>query len=412
MKYGLIGEKLGHSFSREIHARIADYTYELLELTPQEVGPFIERADFDAINVTIPYKTTVIPYLDYIHPLAQAIGAVNTVVKREGKLYGYNTDYFGMKYLLDSLGWQPEGKKVLILGTGATSPTAMTLLKDLGATPIRVSRTAKGEAVDYPTAYARHTDAAYILNTTPVGMYPHHEGTPIDISCFPHLLGVADAIYHPLRTKLILSAKERGLAAEGGLAMLAAQALQGAELFLDTPLDPALIRQVVREVEREKEHLILIGMPGCGKSTVGKLLAKELNRPCIDIDALIVEEAGCDIPTLFRERGEPYFRDLEARVLEKTLYGKTGAVICTGGGVPLREENRLAMAATGRIFWLDRSPELLIPTSDRPTASTREAMEKRYAERLPVYSATAHCRIPADESPEAVMNYVKKEFLS
>ena len=411
MQYGLIGEKLGHSFSKEIHKRIAPYPYELKEVAPQDLATFMTEATFDAINVTIPYKTAVIPYLAHVDPRAAAIGAVNTVVKREGKLYGYNTDYFGMEYLATSAQIPLTGERVLILGSGGTSRTAKALCEDLGAARVcRVGRVAKEGVVDYATAYDTLTDTTVIINTTPVGMYPMCDGIPIDLDRFPHLKGVLDVVYNPLTTKLVLEAKKRGIPATSGLPMLVAQAVAAAELFLDTPISRNVLEETVAYMTREKAHLILIGMPGCGKSSVGSLVAQKLGRPCIDIDEEIVRVVGCDIPTIFKTYGEEYFRDLESRVLKEVLYHQRGAVICTGGGVPVREENRDVLHSTGVVYWLDRSLAHLCPTEDRPTASTYEAMRARYEERYPIYQATAHHRIDGDGTIEEVANAIIEEF--
>ncbi len=404
MTYGLIGEKLGHSFSPEIHGRIASYSYELREISRGELGAFMQARAFDAINVTIPYKTDVIPYLDEIDPRAARIGAVNTVVNRAGKLYGYNTDYDGMAYLVRSVGAEVVGKKVVILGSGGTSLTAQALMNDLGAACVlRVSRTARGTGtVTYEEVYASHTDAALIVNTTPVGMYPNPDGMAIDLARFPSLLGVIDAVYNPLRTALVEAAQARGIPATGGLGMLVAQAVRASEHFTGDSYPDTRIDEILRDMTREKEHIILIGMPASGKSTVGRMVAERMGRDFVDIDAEIVRTAGRDIPAIFREEGEAYFRDLEQEVLSRVLFTRTGCVVATGGGVPLRAENVRAMHRTGQVFWLDRSCDLLIPTADRPTASDREAIEKRYRERYGIYRTTADVRIDGDGTAEAV----------
>ncbi len=404
MQYGLIGEKLGHSFSPEIHGAIANYVYELREIPREELDAFMRARDFCAVNVTIPYKTDVIPYLDEIDPRAARIGAVNTVVNRGGKLHGYNTDYDGMAYLVRSIGLDVRGKKVLILGTGGTSLTAEALMTDLGATSVyRVSRTPRGAGiVTYEEVYAKHTDAAVIVNTTPVGMYPNPDGAAVDLSLFPCLAGVIDAVYNPLRTTLVATAKSRGVPAVGGLGMLVAQAVRASEHFTGDRYPDKCIDDILSSMVKKKEHLILIGMPASGKSTVGKMAAEVLGRPLIDIDAEIVKTAGCDIPTIFREHGEGYFRDLESEVLARVLFGRTGCVIATGGGAPLREENVRAMHRTGRVFWLDRSLEKLTPTSDRPTAFDREALAARYRERYDIYRASCDVRIDGDGTAQEV----------
>ncbi len=412
MEYGCIGEKLGHSFSREIHALIAPYTYELKEIPRDALDAFMRARDFRAINVTIPYKTAVIPYLDVVDPRAARIGAVNTIVKREGRLYGYNTDYEGMAYLARSIGLKPAGKKVLVLGSGGTSLTAAALMNDLGAAAVlRVSRTAReAGTVTYEEVYARHTDAEVIINTTPVGMYPKPDGMAIDPARFPRLEGVLDAVYNPLRTALVDAAAARGIPASAGLGMLVAQAVRASEYFTGDTYPDTRISEILSEMTRKKEHIVLIGMPASGKSTVGRMAAEALGRPFLDADEELVKAVGTDISTIFRTRGEAYFRDLEAEVLSRLLFTHTGCVIATGGGAVLRAENRRAMHRTGRVFWLDRSPELLTPTSDRPTASDRAAMESRYRERYDIYRSAADVRLAGDASAEDVLKELLKEY--
>ncbi len=412
MEYGLVGEKLGHSFSPEIHGRIAPYKYELVALTHEAFDAFMRARDFRAINVTIPYKKDVIPYLDMIDERAARIGAVNTVVNREGKLYGYNTDYDGMAYLVRSIGLDMTGKKVLILGSGGTSLTAYALASDLGAASVlRVSRTAKdADTVTYEEVYASHTDASVIINTTPVGMYPHPDGVAIDLARFSCLAGVIDAVYNPLRTTLVETAASRGIPAVGGLGMLVAQAVRASEYFTGNIYDDNCIDEILADITHAKEHVILIGMPASGKSTVGRMVADALGRELIDIDAEIVKTAGCDIPAIFREYGEAYFRDLESEVLARVLFTHTGCVIATGGGAPLREANVRAMHRTGRVYWLDRSLEKLTPTSDRPTACDYAAIAARYRERYQTYRASADVRIDGDGTPDEVAAQLLEEM--
>lgn len=272
-KYGCIGKKLTHSFSKEIHARLADYPYELMELAEEEIAPFFAKKDFAAINVTIPYKQTVIPYLDSISPVAERIGAVNTIVNRAGTLYGYNTDYFGMKALIARVGIDLAGKKVLVLGTGGTSRTARVVAADLGAAEIlTVSRRKTEDYITYEEAVTVHTDAQVIINTTPAGMYPNCDEKPIDIRFFPNLEGVIDAVYNPLRTNLVLDAQQRGIKAEGGLYMLVMQAVVAVERFLDVSIAKETADRVFASIYASKENIVLTGMPGSGKSTVGRLL--------------------------------------------------------------------------------------------------------------------------------------------
>jgi len=406
MDYGLIGEKLPHSFSKEIHEQLGYYQYSLKELKAEEVKSFILQKNFKAINVTIPYKQTVMPYLDEIDPDALAIGAVNTVVNRDGVLYGYNTDFGGMKALIERAGVVMKYKKVLILGTGGTSLTARAVCERMGAKEIlRVSRRAADGAITYEQAYADHTDADVILNATPCGMFPKIFDCPVDITKFPRLSGVIDVIYNPLQTRLILSARERGIDAGGGLYMLVSQAVLAAEHFLGRELDVvALTNQIYEKIYFDKRNIILSGMPASGKSTVGKIVAEALGRELIDTDRLIVERYG-DIPTIFREKGERYFRDLESEVI-KEVSALSDKVISLGGGVVMRPENVAALRQNGAIFFIDRSPEYLIPTDDRPLADKKEKIMRLYKKRIDTYMNTADFIIDGDCDPEDVADSI------
>ena len=406
MDYGLIGEKLPHSFSKEIHEQLGYYQYSLKELKAEELEKFILQKNFKAINVTIPYKQAVMPYLDEIDPDALAIGAVNTIVNRDGVLYGYNTDFGGMKALIEHAGVVMKYKKVLILGTGGTSLTARAVCERMGAKEIlRVSRRETDGAITYEQAYADHSDADVILNATPCGMFPKIFDSPIDITKFPNLSGVIDVIYNPLQTRLILSARERGIDAEGGLYMLVAQAILAAERFLGKELDVVkLTNQIYDKIYFEKRNIILSGMPASGKSTVGKIVAENLGRELIDTDRLIVERYG-DIPTIFREKGERYFRDLESEVI-KEVSALSGKVISLGGGAILRAENVAALRQNGAIFFIDRSPEFLIPTDDRPLADKKEKIMRLYNRRIDTYMNTADFIIDGDCDPEDVADSI------
>ena len=408
--YGCIGEKLTHSFSKEIHNALADYDYRIIELSREALGDFANQGDFAAINVTIPYKEAIMPYLYEIDEHAASIGAVNTVVNRDGKLYGYNTDFFGMSELLRHANVSLKDKKVLILGTGGTSKTAYAVALAEGAREIiRVSRTAKDGAISYGDMYERYTDAEVVINTTPVGMYPNIFGKAIELERFPRLSGVIDAVYNPLRTPMVLDARKRGIPAEGGLYMLVAQAVKASEIFTDTSYNGDTLRCVYRKIVSDKENIVLVGMPGCGKSTVGYLLSVALGRELIDTDKLIKKKAGKDIPAIFREDGEAVFRELEAEVIRECA-SENGAVIATGGGTVLRADNIDALRENGRIYFIDRPLELLMPTSDRPLSSTREDITRRYGERYGIYKAAADITVSADCSPGEVAEKIIEEF--
>jgi shikimate dehydrogenase len=416
MQYGCIGEHLGHSFSAEIHALLADYKYEICEVARDSLDDFMRRRDFCGINVTIPYKQAVIPYLYYVDESAKAIGAVNTIVNREGKLYGYNTDVYGMTALINRIGIDMQGKKVAVLGTGGTSKTARAVSSALGAREIiRVSRQAGDGLISYDELYRSHTDVEVIINTTPCGMYPYADGgadrvaTPVDVSRFPALCGVVDAVYNPLRTNLILDARDRGIPSEGGLYMLVAQAVRASEIFLDTVYPDDVCESVYGRILKSKENVVLCGMPSSGKSTVGRLLSERLSRSFVDTDEVIVDVEKCQITDIFRERGEKAFRDIESEAV-RAVSEKSGAVIATGGGAILRDENVRRLKRNGCLVFLDRPLSELIPTSDRPLASDREAIEKRYNERYPRYNSVADIVIAVDTDACGVADKIIKEL--
>ena len=391
--YGCIGKKLTHSFSKEIHARLADYPYELMELTEEEIPAFFEKKDFAAINVTIPYKQTVIPYLDWVSDIARRIGAVNTVVNRERKLYGYNTDYHGMTALIRRVGLELRGRKVLILGTGGTAKTARVVATDLGASEIlTVSRQKKDGCITYEEAVTLHGDAEVIINTTPSGMYPDCDAKPTDVSAFAKLEGVIDAVYNPLCTNLVLDARARGIKAEGGLYMLVMQAVVAVEKFLDTRIDQAVADRVFASVFATKENIVLTGMPGSGKSTVGRLLRVD-GFEFVDTDAEIVKRCGCSIKDLIGWRGETYFRDLETEVI-RDVSARSGCIIATGGGAILREENVRALKRNGKLYFINAELSRLRATSDRPLSDTEDKLAQLYARRMGIYTSTADVTVP------------------
>lgn len=407
MEYGIIGEHLKHSFSKEIHGLLADYEYTLREIPRQELQEFMEKRDFKAINVTIPYKESVLPYLDEISPIAKRIGAVNTIVNRNGSLFGDNTDYFGLKSLvLKNL--DPKGKKVLILGSGGTSKTAVAVMTDLGAEKVaRVSRSGRDGALTYEQAAQQCSDAQVLVNTTPCGMYPHCEEKPIDIRLFPKLEAVIDAIYNPLRSELVLDGLEAGISAEGGLYMLVAQAVRAVEVFLGTTLPAGTLEQVFAKLKGEKENIVLTGMPGCGKTTVGSILSSKLHREIVDTDAEIVKRIGQEISAFFAELGEEAFRREEQTVIAH-VSSQTGKIISTGGGAVLRDANVRRLRSNGKIVFIDRALESLMPTADRPLALNRTALEARYRERYGRYCSTADVQVRADCPPEEVAQRILK----
>lgn len=410
MKYGCIGKKLGHSFSREIHAALGNSDYVLREIPPEDLDGFMKRKEFAAINVTIPYKESVIPYLAELDEGARKIGAVNTIVNRDGRLFGYNTDFYGMCALLSHAKISVKGKKVVILGTGGTSKTAYAVAESLGSTSVlRVGRTGREGAVTYEELYADHTDAEILINTTPVGMYPDLSGIPVDPARFPRLCGVVDAVYNPLCTSLVLAARRRTIPSEGGLFMLVAQGVRASEIFFDTHYPAGTTEEIFARMRRDKENLLLIGMPSSGKSTIGRMLADSLSRPFVDIDERI-EARGRKISDIFAEGGEIAFRKIEAEVIEKEIAPLNGCVIATGGGSVISSENVKNLSHNGVFYFLNRPLDLLTPTDGRPLARDRAAIEKRYAERLSVYRSVADLEIDAAGTPENITNRIAEDF--
>ncbi|MBR2422389.1 MAG: shikimate kinase [Oscillospiraceae bacterium] len=400
MKCGLLGRKLGHSYSPQIHALMADYPYTLFEKEPEEVGDFILHGDYTGINVTIPYKKDVIPFLDELSPLARRMGAVNTVVRRaDGSLYGHNTDYFGFSSMLARSGIQVTGKKVLVLGSGGASNTAVKVLQDMHAQVIVISRSGP----DNYSNLHRHYDASVIVNTTPVGMYPNTGTAPVDLHSFPALEGVLDMIYNPSRTQLMLDAEALGLPHENGLWMLVAQAKEAAEYFSGTAFDDSLIETVYNKLSAQMQNIVLIGMPGCGKSTIGALLADRLSRSFADADAKITELAGKSIPEIFAQDGETVFRQWETVALEQ-LGKQSGLVIATGGGCVTQQRNYPLLHQNSRIFWLQRSLDVL-PTQGRPLSQANR-LSDLYAQRKEFYASFADHQIDNNRSPESALEEI------
>lgn len=396
MRYGLIGEKLGHSFSKIIHEQLADYTYDLIPLSPEELNDFMQKRAFTALNVTIPYKETVIPYLYQIDAAAKKIGAINTIVNRDGRLYGYNTDYFGFRYMLERHHIQVQNKKVLILGNGGASKAVYAVVHDMGASEIwKVYYKNASETISYDTCYSIHQDAQIIINTTPVGMYPNIGQSPIQLSKFPNLEAVVDVVYNPLRTYFVLEGQSLGCTSIGGLEMLVAQAKYAVEIFLDTKIDNNIIAQLVQNIEQSRNNLVLIGMSGCGKSTIGAEVAKQLGKKFVDTDACIVAKIKMSIADYFAKYGEEAFRDIEQEVIAE-LAGQNNLVISTGGGVIKRQENILQLKQNGYVLWLRRDPALLESGNGRPLVPNPEAVLQLYQTRLPLYTAAAEAIIDND----------------
>ena len=383
MKCGLLGRKLGHSYSPQIHSKLGDYPYVLFEKEPEEIEDFLKYGDFTGINVTIPYKKEVIPYLDELTPTARKMGAVNTVVRHaDGTLLGHNTDHFGFASMVRRSGLDVTGKKALVLGSGGASNTAVAVLQDLGARVVIISRSGEN---NYENLHL-HADASVIVNTTPVGMYPNVGTSPVDLARFPKLEGVLDVVYNPARTQLLLDAEKLGIPAENGLWMLVAQAKESAEYFTGNPISDSMIAHIHRKLSAQMQNIVLIGMPGCGKSTIGNMLSKKLQRKFVDADAEIVRLAGKPIPLIFAEDGEEVFRQWETRALAE-LGKQSGLIIATGGGCVTRQRNYPLLHQNGTAFWLQRALDTL-PTEGRPLSQANKLADM-YAVRKPMYEAFA-----------------------
>ena len=403
--YGLLGRRLGHSWSVPIHQALGCEDYRLIELEPEQLGDFLRREDIGGLNVTIPYKRDVMAFCDVIDEGAKAIGSVNTIVRREGKLYGYNTDIDGFLYMLRRADISLAGKKVLILGSGGASLTAQAAARREGAREVVV--VSRSGPDNYENLPQRHGDAEVLVNTTPVGMWPDMAGRPVDLFVFPDMEAVADVIYNPGRTGLLLQAKKGGLRRTGGLPMLVAQAKRAEELFFDKAIPDGETENIIAQLWRDRTNLVLVGMPGCGKTTVGRALARLSGKPFVDLDERIVDSAGASIPEIFAQEGEETFRHLESLVLDDVCT-QGGQVIATGGGAVLQAENRAAMRRTGRVYFLRRALEEL-PTDGRPL-SQKGSLEEMYRARKPLYSAAADVVIDNNVALEETAELIWRDF--
>ncbi len=394
LKCGLLGEKLGHSYSPQIHRMLGDYAYALYEQPPENVADFLQNGDFDGMNVTIPYKKTVIPCCAALSDAAARIGSVNTIVRRaDGSLMGHNTDYAGFVWMVKRSGIRIAGAKVLVLGNGGVARTVCTVLADMNAGEIVViSR--RGEN-NYNNLHL-HRDADVIVNTTPVGMYPHNGEAAVDLRAFPACRGVLELIYNPARTQLMLDAEQLGIPCEGGLSMLVAQAVEASSWFQGKPIPDSEVERVLTAMERQMENIVLVGMPGCGKTTVGTLLAERTGRTFVDADEELVKKAGKSIPEIFAGEGEDGFRRRETAVLAE-LGKRAGLVIATGGGCVTRPENYPLLHQNGRIVWLQRDLDAL-PTDGRPL-SQKGKLAEMYQRRKPLYEAFADAVAVQDGTP-------------
>ncbi|MEE1505077.1 MAG: shikimate kinase [Acutalibacteraceae bacterium] len=410
MEYGCIGERLGHSFSKEIHNALTSYEYSLKELKREELPEFFKNKDFKAINVTIPYKQNVIEYLDWISDEAKSINAVNTIVNRNGKLYGYNTDFYGLKALIERENVSLKGKKVAILGSGGTSNTAFAVANHLKALSVlKVSRNKKDGYITYEELYDRYSDCEIIINTTPCGMFPKTGVSAVDLEKLSKVEAVFDAVFNPLSSKLILDAKAKNVTAVGGLYMLVSQAAYAVEKFIEAPVDNHKVEEIFQGLYKQKMNIALIGMPASGKTSVGKLLSEKLNKTFVDCDDEIVKNENKDITEIFKEFGEAYFRNVEKSVV-KAVSMLNAQVISTGGGAVLNPENIENLKANSRIYFLDRPLDMLITTSDRPLSSNRADLEKRYNERYKLYKSVADVIVDGSKTVEEVAKIIEEDF--
>lgn len=401
MQCGLLGRKLGHSYSPQIHGQLASYDYSLFEKEPEELEGFLKNGNFVGLNVTIPYKKDVIPFLDQLSPVARRLGAVNTIVRRgDGSLVGHNTDYFGFRYLVQQSGLDVRGKKVLVLGSGGASNTAVAALQELGARVVIISRSGEN---NYGNLHL-HANASVIVNTTPVGMYPNTGVSPIDLGCFPQLEGVLDVVYNPARTQILLDAENRGLVAMNGLWMLVAQAKESAEWFSGETIPDSRIVQIHAALRAQMENIILVGMPGCGKTTIGRLLARETGKQFVDADEALEARVGRKITDIIPIDGEAAFRRMETETLAE-LGKQSGFVIATGGGCVTQERNYPLLHQNGTILWLTRALDKL-PTEGRPLSQTGK-LQQMLATRQPMYRRFADAVIENDGTVEETLAQIR-----
>lgn len=401
-KFGLLGEHLSHSFSPEIHSLLADYDYGLYEVEKENLGEWVRSNNLAGYNVTIPYKQEIIQYCDELSERAKTIGAVNTIVRRaDGTLFGDNTDYFGFEYMLSKLSLDLEGKKAVVLGSGGASKTVQTVLAQKGVKVVVVSR--KGE--DNYHNIDKHKDAALVVNATPVGMYPNCPASPVDLTIFEDLQGACDLIYNPSKTEFLLQAQEMGVPCVNGLSMLVAQAKAAAEVFLSTDIDNSVIENIIKEISSKTLNLILVGMPGCGKSTVGKLVAEKLCRKFFDTDEEIERSTGKSPSGIIKSEGEAAFRKIEEMEIRK-LSRESSLVVATGGGAVTVETNRRLLHQNGVVVFIDRDTDKL-STQDRPLSVNLPLL---YEKRLPMYESFAHIKVDGNAQPEVVAERILSAF--
>ena len=407
--YGLLGEHLGHSFSPFLHHALGDEAYRLYELPVQELEAFVKQENIGGLNVTIPYKETVLPLADELSPAVEAIGAANTLYRRDGRLIAENTDVLGFLYLLDANRIDVDGKKVLVFGSGGASKAVLEALRRKGAGEVLVVSRRGGDAplISYDEL-PDHTDADVVVNTTPVGMYPDNLASVTDLSRFDHLSGVVDIVYNPLRTGLLLQAEALGIPHANGLGMLVAQAVRAHEFFFDTNVDDRVIEDLTARLTRTATNLVLIGMPGSGKSSVAKLLSEKTGREVVELDRAIEEAAGKPIPAIFAEDGEDVFRDLESSCIA-AAGARNGVILSLGGGAVTRERNYLPLHQNGRIYCLKRDLSLLA-MDGRPLSKDLDTLRTMEQERAPMYERFADVTVVNDGTLEDAADAILKDF--
>ena len=409
--YGLLGEHLGHSFSPFLHHALGDEAYRLYELPVQELEAFVKQENIGGLNVTIPYKETVLPLADELSPAVEAIGAANTLYRRDGRLIAENTDVLGFLYLLDANRIDVDGKKVLVFGSGGACKAVLEALRRKGAGEVLVVSRRGGDAplISYDEL-PDHTDADVVVNTTPVGMYPDNLASVTDLSRFDHLSGVVDIVYNPLRTGLLLQAEALGIPHANGLGMLVAQAVRAHEFFFDTNVDDRVIEDLTARLTRTATNLVLIGMPGSGKSSVAKLLSEKTGREVVELDRAIEEAAGKPIPAIFAEDGEDVFRDLESSCIA-AAGARNGVILSLGGGAVTRERNYLPLHQNGRIYCLKRDLSLLA-MDGRPLSKDLDTLRTMEQERAPMYERFADVTVVNDGTLEDAADAILKDFQS